>query len=104
MLKAFVSKRIAQLRIKKNVSARAMSQTLGQNDSYINRIENGNSMPSLENFSYILDYLGVSASEFFDEGNTDPVLLRELISDLKTLDAKQLDIIKSVVSTFKSQS
>ena len=55
MLKDYISKRIAQLRIKKNVSARAMSQTLGQNPSYINRIENGQAMPSFEVLPYIFD-------------------------------------------------
>lgn len=32
--------RLAQLRLKKGVSARDMSLSLGQSESYINRIEN----------------------------------------------------------------
>lgn len=101
MLKNYISKRIALLRTKKNVSARAMSQALGQNASYINRIENGQAMPSFEVLPYIFDYLGVTAAEFFDDSNSDPSLLRELVTELKTLDAKQLEVVKSVVANFK---
>ena len=101
MLRNYISKRIALLRTKKNVSARAMSQALGQNASYINRIENGQAMPSFEVLPYIFDYLGVSASEFFDDSNSDPILLREVVAELKTLDAKQLEVVKSVITNFK---
>ena len=38
--------RLAQLREKKNVSAREMSLAIGQNAGYINNIESGKSLPS----------------------------------------------------------
>ena len=38
--------RLAQLREKKNVSAREMSLAIGQNPGYINNIESGKSLPS----------------------------------------------------------
>ena len=40
MYEEFTQNRIAQLRMQKNVSARDMSLSLGQNNSYINQIEN----------------------------------------------------------------
>ena len=40
MYENLFAERIAELREKKNVSAREMSLALGQNESYINRIEN----------------------------------------------------------------
>ena len=40
MYEDFVPERIAQLRIKKGVSARDMSLSLGQANNYINNIEN----------------------------------------------------------------
>ena len=46
-------KRLASLREQKGVSAREMSLALGQNESYINRIENGKTFPSLQAFFYI---------------------------------------------------
>ena len=56
--------RLAQLREKKNVSAREMSLAIGQNAGYINNIESGKSLPSLPGVFYICDYLGVSVSDF----------------------------------------
>lgn len=61
------SKRVSQLRLEKGVSAREMSLSLGQNESYINRIENGKSMPSLAQFFNLCDYLNITPKEFFDE-------------------------------------
>ena len=46
------AKRLEQLRLEKNVSAREMSLALGQNASYINRIESGKALPSLSLFFY----------------------------------------------------
>ena len=48
--------RLAQLREKKNVSAREMSLAIGQNPGYINNIESGKSLPSLPGIFYICDY------------------------------------------------
>ena len=46
MYEEFTQNRIAQLRMQKNVSARDMSLSLGQNNSYINQIENKKALPS----------------------------------------------------------
>ena len=61
------SARLAQLRMEKGISARTMSIELGQNVSYINRIENGKALPSLAQFFNICDYLGISPADFFNE-------------------------------------
>lgn len=89
--------RLAQLREKKNVSAREMSLAIGQNAGYINNIESGKSLPSLPGVFYICDYLGISVSEFFDSETTNPTKLNEIINDLKKLDDRQLDTIATLV-------
>lgn len=93
MDETFIQERIAQLRTKKGVSARDMSLTLGQSESYINTIENKKSLPSMTVFLYICEYFGITAQEFFDEGNENPEKLKELIEDLKRLDDKSLSHI-----------
>ena len=50
------------------VSARDMSLSLGQSESYINKIENKRTLPSMTGFFYICDYLNITPQEFF---NTD---------------------------------
>ena len=89
--------RLAQLREKKNVSAREMSLAIGQNPGYINNIESGKSLPSLIGVFYICDYLGVSVSEFFDLDTKNPTKLNGIISDLKKLDDQQLESIANLV-------
>ena len=91
------SLRLAQLREKKGVSARDMSLSMGQNPGYINNIESGKSMPSLTGIFYICDYLGVTPSEFFDMDVQNPTKLKEIISNLKRLDDRQLDTISLLI-------
>ena len=50
MYKELFCERLAQLRIKKGVSARDMSLSLGQSPGYINNIENRKNLPSMAAF------------------------------------------------------
>ena len=97
MYEEFTQERIVALRAKKGVSARDMSLSLGQNDSYVNRIENKKSLPSLQGLFYICEYLGITPKEFFDDGVENPARLNEIIEELKKLDADALGTVSSVV-------
>ena len=97
MFEDFFIKRLASLREQKGVSAREMSLALGQNESYINRIENGKAFPSLQAFFYICEYLKVSPKEFFDEGNLSPIKIAQIAAELQKLDEVQLDTILAVI-------
>ena len=57
MYEEFFAQRLKKLREQKNLSAREMSIALGQNDSYINRLENQKGFPSMEVFLCICKYL-----------------------------------------------
>ena len=96
MYEEFTQERIAQLRMKKGTSARDMSLTLGQNESYINRIENKRSLPSLQVLFWICEYFGITPQEFFDVGNSNPEKIEELISVAKQLSDAQLDHIIAI--------
>ena len=62
----FFSQRLNELRTQKGVSARDMSLSLGQCESYINKIENQKSLPSMNVFFYICDFLDRHPKDFFD--------------------------------------
>ena len=49
------SKRLAQLRQEKGISARDMSLSIGQNPGYITSIETGKALPSLASLFFICD-------------------------------------------------
>lgn len=103
MYEEFTQNRIAQLRIQKDVSARDMSLSLGQNNSYINQIENRKALPSLQGLFYICEYFGITPQQFFDEGDAYPVQLAELVDDLKKLDAATLGHISAIVKKVLSK-
>ncbi len=89
--------RLAKLRNKKGVSARDMSLSIGQNPGYINSIESGKALPSMNCFFYICDYLNISPRDFFEEEMQNPQKIREATEDLKLLDEKQLETISEII-------
>lgn len=90
------SLRLARLREEKNVSARDMSLSMGQNPGYVNNIESGKSMPSLSGFFYICEYLEITPKDFFDLETANPSKAHELYSVAKCLDNEQLDNLISL--------
>lgn len=96
MYEDFFAERISSLRNDKNISAREMSLAIGQNSSYINRIENKLAFPSMQSFFFICEYLKISPKDFFDINISNPVKLKEAVAELKELDNSQLDIIIAV--------
>ncbi len=98
----FTRNRITQLRIRKGVSARDMSLSLGQNSNYINQIENRKALPSLPVLFYICEYFGITPQQFFDEGNAYPAELADLMEELKKLDATALAHITGLVRELNS--
>lgn len=103
MYEDFVPERLAKLRTQKGVSARDMSLSLGQANNYINNIENKKSLPSMQAFFYICEYLGVTPQEFFDEENLDPEALQEFVAEAKRLDSKSMAYILGIMKELNSR-
>ena len=81
-------KRLTQLRNKQGISARDMSLSLGQSESYINKIENGKALPS-----WVLSFISVifwnSSERFFDESDKNPATSQELTEKFMNLTTTQ---------------
>lgn len=92
----FISDRIAKLRTEKNVSARDMSLSLGQSQSYINNIENKKALPSMQMFLYICEFLQVKPKDFFEEKIVSPSRLYEAVEVFKSLSPNQLDLLIAI--------
>ena len=88
--------RLTQLRIQKGVSARDMSLSLGQSESYINKIENRRTLPSFTGFLYICEYFEITPQEFFNS-HTAPQKTKELMEELGKLTPAQTEHILQVV-------
>ena len=96
------SMRLATLRTKKNVSAREMSLSIGQNQGYINHIESGQGTPSLSGIFYICEYLGITPSQFFDFDLKNPEKLNKINEYLKKLNDKQLNALEMFLKSMTS--
>ena len=97
------AERLAQLRIKKGVSARDMSLSLGQSENYINSIENKRAFPAMQSFFYICEYLEVEPKDFFDYDNRDPGQVNAVVDDLKKLDEQALAQVAALVKTLATK-
>lgn len=93
----FVVRRITELRMKKNVSEQQMSRDMGHGRSYIQNISSGRSNPSLPEFLYMCEYLGVTPGEFFNEEIEEPILLRRAYEGLKKLDERDLKVLIGLI-------
>ncbi len=91
----FIRDRISILRTKKNVSEYRMSMDLGHSKSYMQSISSGRSVPSLGEFLYICDYLGVTPREFFDEGIKEPQLVQKLYELTRKMSEADLNVLIS---------
>ncbi len=86
----FVRQRLTELRIKKGVSEYKMSTDLGHSKSYIQSISSGRALPSLSEFIFMCEYLGITPRDFFDEENTEPILVRQLCNTVREMPDKDL--------------
>lgn len=91
------SERLTQLRLEKGVSARDMSLSLGQSESYINKIENRRTMPSMTGFFYICEFLGIEPQEFFDTKTISPSKATEIMQEIGKLSIDKADHILQVI-------
>ena len=96
MEKDFISNRFVKIRLAKNISARKLSIELGQSSQYINQIESGRKMPSLEMLLTFCDYFNISVAEFFDEEQTYPIQYKELLKYLNKLNTEELDEVMAI--------
>ena len=91
-------RRLVDLRMKKGVSARDMSLSLGQSPGYINNIETGVSFPSMTVFFYICEYLDITPKDFFDVDSHDPARIRRILELSKNLSGEKLELVISLMS------
>ncbi len=89
----FIRERISVLRTKKNVSEYKMSTDLGHSKSYMQSISSGRAMPSLGEFLYICEYLGVTPAEFFDGDINEPQLVHRLYELTRKMSDADLNVL-----------
>lgn len=95
--KDFIAKRFSIIRMAKNISARSLSLELGQSSQYINQIENGRKLPSIEGLYNFCEYFNISLGDFFNNAYEYPIQYRELLYCLNELDLEELKEITAII-------
>ncbi len=104
MYEDFFAERLAALRTERKMSARDLSLSLGQNASYINRIENKINFPSMQAFFYICEYFGISPQDFFDHATPPPKNLKRATELLQELSPEHIDLLISLMEALPKQN
>lgn len=99
MNEIFFPLRLTHLRLQKGVSAREMSLSLGLCPGYINAIENGKSLPSMQVFFYICEYLEITPFEFWNPLIQYPAEQRKLLDMLQHLAPDQFKALYTLIET-----
>lgn len=103
MTEQYIRDRISYLRTKKGISEYKMSLDLGHSKSYIQSISSGKALPSMSEFIYICEYLGVSPKEFFDSEMEQPQLINELNELIRSMSEDDLKALISVAVQIKKK-
>ena len=104
-LKTDFCNKVRFLRNQRGISAREMSLSLGQNVNYINLIENGKRLPSMEGFFLICEFFGLMPGDFFaaeKNAASDKGLpgQQEILTVFERLDGRQCRLIIECIQSF----
>lgn len=92
--------RLVDLRLKAGLSEYQLSLGLGLSKGYIQQISSGKALPSMKHFFDICDYFSITPVEFFDIGNKDPRLTRELVDASHNLSEEQMKLLIDIARNF----
>ena len=101
----FVRKRITELRMLNGKSEYQLSYDMGHSKNYIHNLVSGHFQPSVTELLYLIDLLGVTPRDFFDEDAEyrNPVLAKEIMDSIKDMDEEDLKAVLGVVRRLKGK-
>lgn len=102
MEEQFIRDRLFKLREEKQVSERKMSLDLGHSTSYIRSITSGRSLPSMSEFLYICEYLGITPAEFFNEEKATTLIQQKAIDYIYTMSDADIQLLIGFIERMKS--
>lgn len=92
---------LKKFRCARNISAREMSLALGQNVNYINLIESGKRLPSMQGFFSICEYFNVVPADFLRISSQKLTerdsVVKEISVDLYSLTESEISTVKKMV-------
>ena len=98
----FIRDRISSLRQEKQVSERKMSLDLGHSTSYIRSITSGRALPSMSEFLYICEYLGVTPMEFFNEEKATTLTQQQAFEHIYSMSDEDIRLLIGFIERMKT--
>lgn len=102
MNEQFIRDRLSKLREEKQVSERKISLDLGHSTSYIRSITSGRALPSMSEFLYICEYLGITPMEFFNEENETSLIEQEAIGYIHAMSEQDIRAMIEFIKRMKN--
>lgn len=101
----YIRSRITELRIQRGISEYQLSYETGHSKNYIHNIVAGHSQPSAKELLYIIEALGTTPRDFFDDMKTrqNPILAQEIIKGLDGMAEEDLEVVLAVVRRLRSK-
>lgn len=101
----FVQQRITELRIKRDISEYQLSYDTGHSKNYVHNIVTGYSQPSVKELLYLIEVLGVSPRDFFDEQEEfrNPLLAKKIMDGIKKLSDEDLEAVLLIIQRLNGQ-
>ena len=96
--KAFIQNRIIQLLMANHISEHKASLDLGRSSAYIRQICNGTSLPSMESFLDICEYLNITPRDFFDEELPVSEVKNNLYQAINKISDKEAEMVLSYIA------
>ena len=95
----FVRERITELRLKRNISEYQLSYDVGHSKNYVHNIVSGYSQPSVKELLYLIEALGVTPRDFFDESAEfgNPYLSKRIMDGIKGMSDENLEAILLII-------
>lgn len=95
----YVRQRITELRIKRGISEYKLSYDVGHSKNYVHNIVTGYSQPSVKELLYLIEALGVTPHDFFDEAfeYSNPYLSKKIMEGIKGMPDEDLEMILMMI-------
>ncbi len=102
----YVRKRITELRMKRNISEYQLSYNVGHSKNYVHNIVTGYSQPSVKELLYLIEALGVTPRDFFDEAVefSNPYLSKKIMDGIKGMLDEDLEAVLLMIERLKEKS
>lgn len=102
----YVRQRITELRIKRNISEYQLSYDVGHSKNYVHNIVSGYSQPSVKELLYLIEALGVTPRDFFDETVefSNPYLSKKIMEGIKGMSDENLEAVLLIIERLNNKS